>query len=519
MNVNVGKRLFQSAVILTLAALLTKAISIGYRIPYQNIAGDIGFYIYQQVYPVHGIAFTLAMYGFPVVISKMIAEQAGSRQQVLTLSFLVLMIACAGFFALFFIFSPLIARFVGDEALAAVYRTIAFAFLFVPMISVLRGFFQAEEQALPTAISQVFEQLIRVAAIVLLAFYFIQNGSGVYAAGAGAAFGSIAGGAASVFALLFFYIRRKRVSFVRIAHKQALNLAKQLFAQGFAISIGALAFIFFQLIDAMTVLKQLQQSGYSFIDAKILKGVYDRGQPLLQLGFALATSLSLVAVPAIASAAARKDRQEARQKAGFALKVTFVISLAASLGLAVIIEPTNVMLFKDSRGSTALAVLGAAIFFGSLALVSIAILQGVDRVKVTVVIVAAGLFVKAAFNVFAISMYGIYAAAAATVAGFAVMAVLSLYFVQKQLQLFSHYPFRFVRAWFAAVGMAAAAVIWQRFAQAHLFGDGRLGAAGTALSTVAMAMAVYFSLLFVLRVFTRSELGILLSGKQAKTNR
>lgn len=545
MNVNDGKRLLNNAVLLTLAALFTKALSIGYRIPYQNITGDIGFYIYQQVYPIHGIVFTLAMYGFPVVISKLLAERTGNRQQLLTLSFWVLMSVSILLFLLLIVFSPVIAKFVGDEELTALYRMMAFAFLFVPFISVLRGFFQTEENVLPTALSQISEQVVRVLVIVTLAFYFMNQNFGVYTAGMGAVSGSIAGGVASILTLFIFYIIRKyhlRSDLIFSVHRtgatkplskacqsesfpctrvkgnsigrnrftiernEALDIAKRLIVQGFAISIGALTLVFFQLVDAVTVLNQLKQFGLTSFEAKTMKGVYDRGQPLLQLGFTLATSLSLVIVPAIAKAVASQNAQEARNKAGFALKVTFVTSLAASLGLAVIIEPTNMMLFKDTRGSEVLAILGAAIFFGSLTLTSIAILQGVDKVNVTLLVVAFGLIVKIGTNVLFIPLFGIYAAAIATVLGFAFMAVCSLFFVHKQLQLFSKYEFRFFRIVGAVIGMMVIAFSWKTFAEAHFFTDGRLAATGTALSTVLFAVVFYFGLLLASRVFTPSEL-------------
>ena len=70
-----SKELMKGAMILTLAALVTKILSAVYRVPFQNIVGDIGFYIYQQVYPFFGIVMVLSTYGFPVVISKLYTEQ------------------------------------------------------------------------------------------------------------------------------------------------------------------------------------------------------------------------------------------------------------------------------------------------------------------------------------------------------------------------------------------------------------------------------------------------------------
>ncbi|GAA3317952.1 hypothetical protein GCM10020331_018770 [Ectobacillus funiculus] len=47
---------------------------------------------------------------------------------------------------------------------------------------------------LPTAVSQVTEQLLRVSTIVLLSLYFVANDFDVYTIGAGAMFGSVVGG-------------------------------------------------------------------------------------------------------------------------------------------------------------------------------------------------------------------------------------------------------------------------------------------------------------------------------------
>mgnify|MGYP001319003367 CR=1 FL=1 len=513
MNEQNGKRLFHHAIFLTVAALLTKVLSIVYRIPYQNITGDVGFYIYQQVYPIHGIVFTLAMYGFPVVISKLLVEQNENRQHFISVAFFVLSLMSVVVFLILFFFAPLLAQFVGDEQLTTLYRTMAFAFLFVPFISVIRGVFQAEEQVHPTALSQLSEQLVRVVVIVVLAVYLISQGFSVYVVGTGAAFGSLAGGMASVLTLLCFYIYHfgnpmARFSFA-FDRKQAMSITKRLVVQGFSVSIGALALIFFQFIDSLTVLNLLKQYGLSSFDAKVIKGVYDRGQPLLQLGFTLATSLSLVIVPTIAASLKKNDQQTMRAQAGFALKIALVISLAASVGLAIIIEPTNVMLFKDDRGSFVLAILGIAICFGSISLTAIAILQGMDNVNVTLFVVVLGMIVKIGSNVVFIPMYGISAAAVATVLGFAVMAIFSILYVQKQLRLFSHYRFYFVRIIGAASGMAVVAWVWMTVAQSYLFSSSRLGVTGTALSTVTIAVIVYFGLLFVCRVFSRSELAFM----------
>ncbi|HZG71299.1 MAG TPA: oligosaccharide flippase family protein, partial [Chondromyces sp.] len=87
------KSFMQGALILTAAAIFIKILSAFYRVPFQNIVGDTGFYIYQQIYPLYGIALALSTYGFPVVISKLVAEAQGNEndlQRVAGTSFYVL---------------------------------------------------------------------------------------------------------------------------------------------------------------------------------------------------------------------------------------------------------------------------------------------------------------------------------------------------------------------------------------------------------------------------------------------
>ena len=78
---NQEKNILKGTLILTFAALLIKILSAFYRIPFQNIVGDIGFYIYQQVYPFYGIAIALSTYGFPVVISKLYTEEMAKEEE------------------------------------------------------------------------------------------------------------------------------------------------------------------------------------------------------------------------------------------------------------------------------------------------------------------------------------------------------------------------------------------------------------------------------------------------------
>lgn len=73
--------LLHGTVWLAITSLIVKILSAVYRIPFQNMVGNIGFYIYQQVYPFYGIGMTFALTGFPAFISKKVAQENNQLQK------------------------------------------------------------------------------------------------------------------------------------------------------------------------------------------------------------------------------------------------------------------------------------------------------------------------------------------------------------------------------------------------------------------------------------------------------
>ena len=201
-----SKDLLKGAFILSIAALIVKVLSAAYRIPYQNIVGDIGFYIYQQVYPFYGIVLTLSTLGFPIIISKLIAEKEFSKKDILAASFLLLSVIALVMFTGLFLGAEWIAGKMGDPDLTSLLKMVSFYYLLMPFTSIFRGYFQGINNMVPTAISQVTEQFIRVTTILVLTPFLIYQGYSLYDAGEGAVFGSVIGGISGLILLLVFFI-------------------------------------------------------------------------------------------------------------------------------------------------------------------------------------------------------------------------------------------------------------------------------------------------------------------------
>ncbi|MCT9925424.1 polysaccharide biosynthesis protein, partial [Enterococcus faecalis] len=81
----------------------------------------------------------------------------------------------------------------------------------------------------------------------------------------------------------------------------------------------------------------LEVYGLSEYGAKIAKGVYDRGQPLVQLGLVIATALSATFLPALTRHLTNRIYRQFLQTAKIYLRLTTALALAASLGLALLL--------------------------------------------------------------------------------------------------------------------------------------------------------------------------------------
>jgi O-antigen/teichoic acid export membrane protein len=509
-----SKDLLKGALVLSIAALIVKLLSAAYRIPYQNIVGDIGFYIYQQAYPFYAIVLTLSTLGFPIIISKLIAEREFLIKDILAASNLVLSVIALVMFTSLFLGAAWIADKMGDPHLTGLLKMISFYYLLMPFTTILRGYFQGINDMMPTAISQVTEQFIRVATILVLTPFLIYQGYSLYDAGEGAVFGSVIGGIVGLIPLLAFFIWRKEYRGIgqnRIHSRTFPMIIKVLLFQGLAFCISSLILVLFQLVDSLHLYSLLRYSGVAEVAAKEWKGIYDRGQPLLQLGTIVANSLSLSIVPIISGYAKKSLESEVLSKIRLALRVSITIGLAATVGLICMIKPVNTMLFTDTMGSTTLAIFSIAILFSSVIMTITAIIQSLGSYVVPVMIVLAGVIGKWCLNVSLIPRYGISGAAMATVFALFGMTICLSFVLKRYLKaaLFSKKDM-----WMIICGTALMAIVLFLFNWIfELFSyQARSIATVQALLGVALGAVVFIFTILRGNLFKQEELVLLPFG-------
>lgn len=444
-------QLITGALFLTVAGLISKVLSAMYRIPLQNLTGDLGFYTYQQIYPLIATVTILSLYGFPMAVSRLTAERRKQGQPLsyryyfiplfLTLLFINGMVAL-----LLFLGAPTFAKFMYDEHLTVPIQLSSLLFLLIPFIALFRGVFQGELQMKQTAYSHIVEQFVRVTFIIVSAwFIFIGSIQVRYIAELGV-LSSMAGmiTALIVLAILFIrsyplYNRKELVQTVNKRQKWYLFIGP-IVVFGLLAALNHLTLIFVQTIDVFTLVPQLIKSGLTPTAAMEQKGVYDRGIPLIQFGAVLGSSFALAFIPSVDRHSALEQKNSIRD----AFSISVYLSLGATVGLITLYEEVNRLLFMNDAGTSVLQILALAIFLLSISITGNAILQAYGYISWTLVVLVISLIMKILLNYILIPLWGTSGSAIATIAS---LLCLTLLTIGSMVRFVAFSPWKGLRFW------------------------------------------------------------------------
>ncbi len=509
------KTFMKGASILTISAIIVKILGAVYRVPFQNLVGDKGFYIYQQVYPFIGIFIIWTSYGFAVAVSKLLAgsKSPGESKAMMRIAFIYLLFISVTFFIILMRFAPFFAEAMGDPQLVTLLRVGAYIVLIMPALAVLKGAFQSEGQMIPVAVSNVGEQASRVAVILIGTWLVVSRGGSLYKAGEMAMWGAVVGEAAGVLILAFYFRHEFKGTFEKV---KVWVVVKELTIVSLSVSASSLILLLFQLVDSFTVYNTLLATGLTENAAMALKGVYDRGQPLVQMGILIASTLALAIVPLIAHHAVKKSGRDAVPFVRVTYRTAFLFGWGATVGLVLVLPYVNEMLFETQSGSFALIIFSLQIFWLSLILPITAILQGAGKIKIPTLLLISGVIIKVIANGYFVPLYGITGAAIAGNLAFVVITIgLIIYF--KKVWSIQLAPIRFY-GWLLVATLLMVIIVypWMLIGDAVIFVrySPRISASLIALTSAAIGATSFLYVILKSRIMSEKEWYLLPFGKR-----
>ena len=213
----------EGTVIATAAIIITKILGILYVIPFYAIVGVQDSALYAYAYNIYLIFLDISSAGIPSAMSKIIKEyntlgNMDAKKRAYDIGKKIIFLLSFVMFIIMFCFAPLLAKLIlGDltggntiSDVTLVIRSISFAILVIPFLSVSKGYLQGHKFIASSSFSQVIEQLVRVAIIIFGSFIAIK----VFHASIPLAVGiSILGACAgALVAYLYLFINVKRAN-------------------------------------------------------------------------------------------------------------------------------------------------------------------------------------------------------------------------------------------------------------------------------------------------------------------
>ena len=380
----------QGTAILALATAIVKVIGALYKIPLNAIIGEQGFSYFNTAYEIYNVLLMISTAGLPVAMSRMISQASslGHYNQVRRVysvaRTIFLALGISGSF-LMTVFCRELAAFQEQPDAWAAIGCLGPCVLLICIMSTFRGFFQGQSNMLPTSISQVLEAITKlivgiIAAVGLLKF----TGSIPLAAG-----GAILGVTASCLlsAVYLFGCFRKRFKELPITDEGVSSFgqtAKGLMIIAIPITVGSAGLQILTMLETKLYMGQLLGLGYAQGQADTMKGIYNMTQTIFNMPCAFITPITISIIPAITAQLTLCNDKGAKETEESAARITGLISMPCAFGLALLAEPVTALLGGYTGEKLALAaklmtVLGFAIMFNAVVLVTTAIMQAHGR--------------------------------------------------------------------------------------------------------------------------------------------
>ncbi len=510
-------RMVRGTLILSAATFFSKFLGMLFVIPLYAIVGNPGGQLYGFAYTPYSIILSISTVGVPLAVSKFVAKYnalgdyyTGRRLFRSGLLFMTL----TGFlgFLVMYGFAPFFAMSsaAGDvkvaHELTQVMKVLSFALIIVPAMSLIRGYFQGFQSMGPTATSQTVEQIIRVV-FGLAGAYIVMTylNHSVSTAVSYVTFGAFVGAAAGLLILIRYWMKRKPhldqlvEQSTNIQDVSLPEIYKEIISYAIPFVAVGLANQLYFLIDQETVGHFLSQ--YFDLSKKeigtINANLFTYAQKIVLIPVSLAVSLGVSAVPAITESFAEGRPRDMQTKVTQAFQMTLFFTIPASIGLSILGYMIYGLLYGGfgeslSTGGSILQMYAPTAIVFAVFSVTAAILQGINRQKVTILSLGLGILLKLIFNPIFIHWFGANGPILATDLGYLASIALNLFAIKYS----TGYEYTFIAKRFlliviftAMMSMGVAIVL---FATGGFIPQSRLHALIGSLVGVLVGGGIYF---------------------------
>lgn len=201
----------KSTIILLFGGFITKILGMFIKIITNRFLGTEGIGIYMLITPTFMLLITIAQLGFPIAISKLVAEDKNNNKNlVFSIIPFSLIINIIIMIILIFTSNYIGSNLLHDTRTINGLKCIGFVLPFISISSILRGYFFGKQKMIPHIVSNITEDLIRLISLAIGIPLFLKNS--VESAVCFIIMSNILSELTSIFVLFFFLPKKFKIS-------------------------------------------------------------------------------------------------------------------------------------------------------------------------------------------------------------------------------------------------------------------------------------------------------------------
>ena len=405
--------ILKGTILLTITGLITRVLGFYYRICLADALGAEYLGIYQLIFPVYGICYTLYASGIQTAVSKLVAEENSRGNVSLTsclmrrsmlLSFgisLVLSVLVYGSA------TPCARYFLMEPRAADSLRILSLVFPFCAITACINGYYIGCKKTAVPAFTQLLEQLVRIGFVLYLVTLpvFSNEESRCLAAVIGLVLGEVT---SNLFNCVAYQLHKKKL-LRRAAPCETTGLTKRLLSLSMPLSLNRLIINLLHSVESVFIPGMLRLSGLTNSAALSLYGILNgMAIPFILFPSAIPNALSVLLLPAVSENLEEQNRPRLQQCVGNAVKYSVIIGLFSTAVFFYFGRDIGMAVYHNTLAGDYIRILSPLCPLLYLSTTLGSVINGLGKPHLSFFTTVTGLLVRLVIIVFFVPKAGIY---------------------------------------------------------------------------------------------------------------
>lgn len=450
----------EGAFIATLCIVISKILGILYVIPFYRIIGEQGGTLYGYAYNIYNVFLTISTAGIPLAISKLTSEyntlnMQDKKTRMYHIATKIIMTFSILSFIICFAFAPQLSNLIIGELeggntlkdVTFVIRLISFALLVIPFLSIERGYLQGHRYIKEPSYSQVIEQIVRIA-VILIGSYVCTYSLKLptrFAVGV-SVFAACLGGIAT-----FIYLsnivkkNKKQISLdlkPQTTKEEDKEIVKKIIFYSIPFIIINLANTLYTSTDMILVIRTLPKLGFTAVDTEFICSVFTTwGIKFNTIVTSISTGLIVSLIPNMVKDYTENNMTAVNNNFNKCLKIILLIIAPIAIFISAMSNSVwNIFYGSNTYGPMIIRYTIIVTIFDCLYMVNNSLLQSLNKPKIIYSSVILGLLTNLILDIPLMNLFNnlnlpaYYGAITATLIGFLVSNTLSIIYLQKEMK-------------------------------------------------------------------------------------